>query len=715
MLNVAPLTEGVGTLKWSIAPFASIKISGKPSSLVMGDPTVQLFATGLNQDSSTRAINTFASWSSSNETVAKVNASGVLTIVGPGAATISASLQGVTGSLDLSIAPLTSIVVTSSVSNLTVGFSSVQLSALGLTPQASITRALSSVATWHSSNEAIATVDASGLMSIHDSGTITLSATHAGTTGKLTLYIAPFPSSMAALDSYVVLPSLVNLVFEVLDENGQPVTDLADQINNYHSDLLTIKEDGEEIIETGEAFAYIQSLDTLDITTPTVYAIDISSSMKQQSLLNFVDDLRSQLSTLEPGQSIALLVFDGNIEIVQDLTFDTAAIATALNKIEGIIINRQSRTDNFSTNLYGAAIEGMDLWRESFIAKDVVKGLLVLITDGEDEGTKKSFVDVLKARGAKNIFSVYVGANNIPPALVGLSCSSTEVASGKCQNTETTMGSSAYAYGTADFSQVPNVLIDAYLQAKAKLAGQYYLEYSSPRRSGTHTLSVTYNDGSLKPPSIVGSFDAKDFYGVSADIAVLSNLNIPLGVTRSFDAITRWTNIAGDYTWRLTSGTSVTLSAEIGSNIEIKGTKYGSSTVRITDNNNYQSGSFSSPLIVTKELTLNVTDTSVLAPTKLLPLNKAVMFHATTTAVKVPKFNWSFLSGGTNCKFRTSRTGTDLATVINAATVYLVGITDMKSCRVDVIDTVNGGSHYPIDFTVERYGPSLSNFTANNF
>ncbi len=214
-LNAAPLTEGSGSLKWSIAPFAAIKISGKPSSLVVGDPTVQFFATGVNQDSSTRAMNSLVTWSSSDKAVAKVDASGVMTIVGPGSTTINAQYQGVIGNVNIAIAPFTTIGINIDSGTLPANGSLVQLSALGLTQDTAVTRALTSVASWSSSNETVAKINSTGLLTLLSAGSTTIKVGFAGATGELALNAAPLTEGSESL-KWSIAP------FAAIEISGKP-------------------------------------------------------------------------------------------------------------------------------------------------------------------------------------------------------------------------------------------------------------------------------------------------------------------------------------------------------------------------------------------------------------------------------------------------------------------------------------------------------------
>jgi uncharacterized protein YjdB len=83
------------------ASLASISISPISPSIAMGS-SQQFSATGTFSDNSTQPL-LVASWSSSNPTIAAVDASGLATSTGVGTATITATVNGVSGSTNLTV------------------------------------------------------------------------------------------------------------------------------------------------------------------------------------------------------------------------------------------------------------------------------------------------------------------------------------------------------------------------------------------------------------------------------------------------------------------------------------------------------------------------------------------------------------------------------------------------------------------------------------
>ena len=131
-----------------------------------GAESKALSATAVNVGGSSSDVTSTATWSSSNVAIATVDATGKVTAVSAGTATISAKSDGATGQA-------TVIVVASSVGTLAVTPGSVSLhtSSGPTTQQLTATLSLGSgsvdvtqTATWASDNTAIATVSTKGLV-----------------------------------------------------------------------------------------------------------------------------------------------------------------------------------------------------------------------------------------------------------------------------------------------------------------------------------------------------------------------------------------------------------------------------------------------------------------------------------------------------------------------------------------------------------------------
>src|SRR5213596_1195862 len=173
--------SGTASVTVSTVPVASVTVSPSPASVQQG-ATVQLTATPRDANGnplSGRVI----SWSSDNAAVATVSGSGLVSGVVVGSATITATSEGQSGTSSITVtpAPVASVTVTPASGSVAVG-STLQLTA---TPRDANGNPLTGrVITWQASNNAIASVNGSGLVSgVAAGGPITITATSEGHSG----------------------------------------------------------------------------------------------------------------------------------------------------------------------------------------------------------------------------------------------------------------------------------------------------------------------------------------------------------------------------------------------------------------------------------------------------------------------------------------------------------------------------------------------------
>ncbi len=196
------LGNTVVTINITINPtLTSLAISPSNPSITLGS-NVQLSATATYSDLSTKDVSSQVVWSSSNSSVATVGPTGQITVAGAGDCTITATIGSVTVSISIHIPAaktLTSIEVVNPTATPAIG-ASIQLSATG-TYSDSSTADLTSQATWTSSNQTIATVDANGVATTVSAGSVDIFASLNGVSGSVTLVVQP---SLVSID---VLPA----------------------------------------------------------------------------------------------------------------------------------------------------------------------------------------------------------------------------------------------------------------------------------------------------------------------------------------------------------------------------------------------------------------------------------------------------------------------------------------------------------------------------
>lgn len=162
-----------------------------PSSAVTAGSTLQLAASGTYSDGTLASLTSQVAWKASDSTIATVAANGLVSAIKSGSVTLTATMDGVSGTFAVTVgqATLASIAVSGASLSPTAGTTE-QLSAEGTYSDAS-TQALTSQVTWQSSDNTVATVNSAGLLSAVNAGPVTITATISTVSGTLDLTVVP--------------------------------------------------------------------------------------------------------------------------------------------------------------------------------------------------------------------------------------------------------------------------------------------------------------------------------------------------------------------------------------------------------------------------------------------------------------------------------------------------------------------------------------------
>ena len=193
------------------------------SIAALGD-TLRLTAEAIDANGHAVAGAEF-SWGSSDDAVATVDASGLVTAVANGTATITATSGQASGTATVTVAQ--------AVSSVTAVPAEANFAALGdtlrLTAEAFDANGHAVAGaefSWETNDDAVATVDATGLATAVANGTATITATAGEASGSATVTVAQAVSSVAvAPDSATVVEGdTLRLAATATDANGQVVT-----------------------------------------------------------------------------------------------------------------------------------------------------------------------------------------------------------------------------------------------------------------------------------------------------------------------------------------------------------------------------------------------------------------------------------------------------------------------------------------------------------
>jgi uncharacterized protein YjdB len=186
---------GSAALTIAAKTVASVAVSPNPAAAMQGQQ-VQLTAVAKDAQSAALPSKTFT-WQTSNASVATVSASGMVTSVGPGTATITATADGVSGSAQFSTTQqaVANIAVSPNSANVTAG-QDVQLAVTATDASGNVLAGR--VPAWSSSNPTVATVSSSGKVTALAHGSASISASLDSKSASATVLVGSAPPEPVA-------------------------------------------------------------------------------------------------------------------------------------------------------------------------------------------------------------------------------------------------------------------------------------------------------------------------------------------------------------------------------------------------------------------------------------------------------------------------------------------------------------------------------------
>jgi uncharacterized protein YjdB len=212
------------TITVTLVPVGRVQVAPSSVSIPAGQGTT-LTAT-VTDANGIVVTNRPVSWSTSDSRVATVSQSGVVTGVAVGTATISATSGTATGTSAITVtaAPIQSV----SVNPPTLSLAQGQTGTLSATVTDATGSTVSNPSvTWSSRNPAVASVDASGVVTAVGVGSTTIDASSGGKTGSSSVTVTAPPIASITISpatSTVTAGQVVPLTATVRDANGNVVT-----------------------------------------------------------------------------------------------------------------------------------------------------------------------------------------------------------------------------------------------------------------------------------------------------------------------------------------------------------------------------------------------------------------------------------------------------------------------------------------------------------
>ena len=182
------VTASEATLTVTSAEISSIQITPREATLTRGTEA-QYTALATFTDGTRQDITGEANWNTGDATIADISFDGLLSAVEPGETTVSVSRQGVTAETSVTVTQATPVSLTLSPTSATLPEGLEQQFTLEATLNNNTRQDVTDSALWSSSDDSIASVDASGLVSFLQVGTAEITAEIAGLTKTATVTV----------------------------------------------------------------------------------------------------------------------------------------------------------------------------------------------------------------------------------------------------------------------------------------------------------------------------------------------------------------------------------------------------------------------------------------------------------------------------------------------------------------------------------------------
>jgi uncharacterized protein YjdB/alpha-tubulin suppressor-like RCC1 family protein len=312
-------------------PVASVQVTPASTPLAVGQ-SLQLQA--VTRDATgTILAGRPVTWGSSDTTRVTVSASGLVTGMAPGTATITANSEGQSGAavVTVTMVPVASVQVTPASPALAVG-QTVQLAVAVLD---SAGRALGGrTVTWSSGDAAVATVSGAGLVTAVAPGTVTITATSEGKAGVATVTVNAVPVATIVVSpaSATLYPGQIRqLEATTLDSSGRTLSGRTVAWSTSSPAVATVSTNGVvTAVGLGSAIITATSEERNAMAVITVNAVPVANVTVTPPSLSLSVGQSTQLSAVVRAS-------DGSVLTGRTVTWSSSTPGVATVSTSGLV------------------------------------------------------------------------------------------------------------------------------------------------------------------------------------------------------------------------------------------------------------------------------------------------------------------------------------------------------------------------------------------
>ncbi len=330
-----------GTANITVAEPVPTRITVTPSSHTLEaiGATVQLSATVRDQRNNVMSGQTIT-WSSGDEAVATVSATGLVTAVANGMTEITAKSGSLTSSAEITVSepvPTTVTIEPASHTLEAIG-DTLQLAAVVLDQYEN---AMADAAvTWSSGDEAVATVDEDGLVTAVDNGMADITAQAGDAMGSAAITVAQAPASVTvAVESgtttLAAIGQTLQLTVSVSDANDHPIAEPAVTWTSSDEAVVTVDQDGlVTAVGNGMADVVATAGDVSDMVSITVM-----ETSEPVATTVMIDPASHTLEAIGETVQLAAVVLDQDENVMADaaVTWSSGDEAVATVDADGLV------------------------------------------------------------------------------------------------------------------------------------------------------------------------------------------------------------------------------------------------------------------------------------------------------------------------------------------------------------------------------------------
>jgi hypothetical protein len=360
--------------------------------------------------------------------------------------------------------------------------------------------------------------------------------------------------SLKPIDINSTEPSLISVLFQVVDEDEEPVPNLT-------ADKFQIYENGEFVFPDRS----FQQLKEPPLFLKNILAIDVTG-LREEERVYLISKISKALEKLRVDQNSKLMVlaFDENIYLVNEASSNKPQILDSIQRIKSL-------KGKNARDIYGTIGRAVGLWSEER-GKRIESGSLTIITTGADKVGSLSLQRVKDLVGDKKVYIIGVGERVDDESLEQL-------------------GKLWFSY---DFSEVGEALVEIWREIESRRESFYLLEYLSPKRGISEHL-LTIKIAGEEKGEIRAKFDSSLFSPYAPEIKVTVDEERSIDDSLALKVGTSFGKEEGEYIWSIRDPSLATVtmgrSGKLAT-IQMDGGRVGKTEVEVRDIKNGISTTF---------------------------------------------------------------------------------------------------------------------------